>query len=85
MPECREDEKHIRLQLVSSRSSLRITFVSVHGLEVHGVSDDVVLVRDAVAAERVAANARNVERFAAVVALDERNHLRCGSVQVQIL
>ena len=38
--------------------------------------DDVVLVRDAVAAEHVPAVPRDVERLAAVVALQHRDHLR---------
>ena len=37
--------------------------------------DDVVLVGDAVAAEHVPALPRDVERLAAVVALQQRNHL----------
>ena len=58
-----------------------LTFVRVDGLEVHAVSDDVVLVADAVAAEHVAALAGDVERFAARVALDERDHLRGSPVR----
>ena len=50
--------------------------VGVDGLQVHDVPDDVVLVLDAVAAEHVAAGARNVQRFAARVALQQRDHLR---------
>jgi hypothetical protein len=49
--------------------------VGVDRLEVHHVADDVVLVGDAVAAVHVAGDARDVERLAAVVALDQRDHL----------
>src|SRR5262245_16521122 len=45
--------------------------VGVDGLEVRGVAHDVVLDLDAVAAVHVAGRARNVERLAAVVALDD--------------
>ena len=54
----------------------RLTFVRVDGLEVHAVPDDVVLVADAVSAQHVAALAGDLERLAARVALDERDHLR---------
>ena len=54
-------------------------FVSVYRLQVHTVTNDVVLIADTVAAERIAANACNVQRFAAVIALDEGNHFGRGS------
>ena len=49
--------------------------VGVDRLEVQDVADDVVLVRDAVAAVHVARRPGDVERLAAVVALDQRDHL----------
>ena len=51
-------------------------FVGIDRLQVHDVADDVVLVRDAVASQHVTALARNVQRLAARVALQQRNHLR---------
>ena len=55
-----------------------LTLVGVDGLQVHDVADDVVLVRDAVAAQHVAGVAGDVQRLAARVALDQRDHLRRG-------
>ena len=49
-------------------------FVSVDRLEVHAVSDDMVLVRDAVASQSITASTGNVQCFAAVVSFDEGNH-----------
>ena len=51
------------------------TFVGIDRFQVHDVADDVVFVRDAVASEHVAALARNFQRFAARVALQQRDHL----------
>ena len=58
-------------------------FVRVDGLEVHDVPDDVVLVGDSIAAQHVAARAGNVQRFAARVALQQRNHFRSGPIQTE--
>src|SRR5262249_12590327 len=49
--------------------------VGVHGLEVHHVADHRVLVHDAVGAQDVAREARDLERDADVVALRERDLL----------
>lgn len=46
-------------------------FVGIDGLEVHDMPDDVVLVRDSVPAQHVAARPDNVQRLAAVVALQD--------------
>mmetsp|Transcript_35208 Transcript_35208/g.76184 ORF Transcript_35208/g.76184 Transcript_35208/m.76184 type:complete len:241 (-) Transcript_35208:211-933(-) len=54
------------------------SFVSVHGLEVAGVADDVVLVGNAVATVHVTALPRDLQGLAAVVALDDGDHLRGG-------
>lgn len=51
------------------------TLVSVDGLQVHDVADDVVLIADTVASEHVAGVAGNVQGLAARVALDQRDHL----------
>ena len=51
------------------------TFVSVHGFQVRGVAHHMIFDLDAVAAVHVAGHARDVERLAAIVALDERDHL----------
>src|SRR3954451_7166036 len=50
--------------------------VGVHGLEVLRDAHDVVFLLDAVAAVHVASLAGDVERLAAVVALDQRDRLR---------
>ena len=50
--------------------------VGVDRLEIQDVADHVVLVRDAVAAVHVAGGARDLQRLAAAVALDQRDHLR---------
>src|SRR5713101_2305158 len=50
-------------------------FVSVNHLKVDDVADHAELVRDAVAAEHVACDARDVERLAAGVALHDRRDL----------
>jgi imidazoleglycerol phosphate dehydratase HisB len=44
--------------------------ISVDRLEVHHVTDHVILVGDAIAAMHVAGDARDVERFAAIVPLE---------------
>mmetsp|Transcript_7412 Transcript_7412/g.18835 ORF Transcript_7412/g.18835 Transcript_7412/m.18835 type:complete len:219 (+) Transcript_7412:212-868(+) len=54
------------------------TLVGVDGLEVHNVADNVVLVRNSVAAEHVARVAGDLQRLATRIALDHRDHL--GSV-----
>ena len=53
------------------------SFVRIDSLQVHDVSDNVVLVRDTVAAEHIAALTGNVQRFAARIALQQRDHLWC--------
>jgi len=53
-------------------------FVGVHGFEVHDVADDVILVRYAVGAMHIARDARDIERLAAIVPLDQGDHLRLG-------
>src|SRR6056297_3337773 len=52
--------------------------VGVHRLEVRHVPEDVVVLLDAVAAVHVARCPRDVERLAAVVALDERDEFGGG-------
>ena len=59
---------------------MALTFVRVDGLEVHRVTDDVVLVADPVRAEHVASDARDVQRLATVVSLDQRDHLRSAAI-----
>ena len=56
--------------------------VSVHRLQVHHVADDVILIDDAVAAVHVAGHPRDIQRLAAVVALQQADHLRRGVVLV---
>src|SRR6266481_1166879 len=51
-------------------------FIGVDRLEIHHVADDVILVRDAIAAVHVPGDPGDVERLAAIVALQQRDHLR---------
>ena len=46
-------------------------FVGVDGFEVHDMADDMVFIRDAVAAVHVSRFAGDGERFAAIVALED--------------
>src|SRR5262245_2353308 len=57
-------------------------FIGVDGLQVRGVAHDVVLDLDAVAAVHVARHAGDIERLAAVVALDNGDHLGRNSALV---
>lgn len=50
-------------------------FVRVHGFQIDSVADDVVLVREAVAAEHVTCVARDLDRLAARVALHHGDEL----------
>src|SRR5438045_9640387 len=50
-------------------------FIGVHGFQIRGVSYHVLFNLDAVAAMLVASHACDVERFAAILALDARDHL----------
>ena len=52
--------------------------IGVNCFEVHHVADHVVLVGDAVAAVHVVGGAGDVEHLAAIVALQQRDHLGCG-------
>ena len=56
--------------------------VGVHGLQVHHVANDVVVVHDAVAAVNVPREARDLERLAARVALEDRCDLRRGRARL---
>src|ERR1700733_11600904 len=47
--------------------------IGVHGFQIAQVPHDVILVGDAVAAVDIAGIARNRQRFAAIVALDQAN------------
>ena len=58
------------------------TLIGVHDLEIDDVSDHAELVRNAVAAEHVARHARDVERLAAGVALQQRGDFRRCAVLV---
>src|SRR6476620_5387531 len=57
--------------------------VGVHRLEVLRVTHHVILDVDAVAAQHVAGRARNVERLAAIVALDNRDGFRREFILVE--
>src|ERR1700730_4091767 len=50
-------------------------FIGIDRLQIHHVADHLVLVGDAVAAVHVAGGAGDVERLAAIVALQDRDHL----------
>ena len=47
--------------------------IGVYSLQIHGVSDDMVLIRDAVAAMHVTRHSGDIERFTAVVAFHQRD------------
>src|SRR5256885_8802399 len=57
-------------------------FVGIDHLQFDDVADDAELVGDAVAAEHIAGDARNVERLAARVALHDRGDLDRGAALV---
>src|SRR5688572_2246867 len=48
--------------------------ICVDGFQIHHMADDVKLVGNAVAAVHVACDACDVQRFAAGIALEQRNH-----------
>src|SRR5215475_689032 len=50
--------------------------IGVHGFQIRGVAHHVIFDLDAVAAVHVAAGAGDVQGFAAIVALDDGDHLR---------
>jgi hypothetical protein len=52
--------------------------VGVHRLEVHHVTDHLEFAGYAVAAMHVAGHPRDIERLAAIVALDDGDHLGRG-------
>src|SRR4051812_34645248 len=56
--------------------------VSVDGLQIDQMADDVILVVDAVAAVYVAGEPGDIERLAAIVALEHRNRLRRAALFV---
>src|SRR5579883_1774295 len=56
--------------------------IGVDRLQIHDVADDVVLVRDAVAAMHVARRPGDLQCLAAAVALQERDHLGRGPALV---
>ncbi|NRP42844.1 hypothetical protein XMM3392_003255 [Aliiroseovarius sp. xm-m-339-2] len=53
-------------------------FIGVHRLKVHHVTDHVEVLADAVAAMHVTGQTRDIQRLAAIVALDQRHHLGRG-------
>src|SRR5215204_4580461 len=74
----RDSEKRLQPRLrppEDQRVNVVGALVGVHGLEVLRHAHDVVLLLDAVAAVHVAGLAGDVERLAAVVALDQRDRL----------
>ena len=58
-------------------------FVGIDRLKVHHVTDHVILIHNAIAAMHVARNAGNVQSLAAVVALDQADHLGRGLVFIK--
>ena len=52
------------------------SLIGVHGLQVRDVSNDVVLVDDAVAAQHVSCISCNSERLSTVVTFDDADHFR---------
>ena len=49
--------------------------IGVHRLQILRVADDVIFASDAVTAVHVARDAGDIERLAAIVALDQADHL----------
>lgn len=62
-----------------------LTFVRVHGLQVEKVSDDVILVCDAVAAQHVSGLPGHLQGLPTVVPLQDGDHLRTRPVGEQPL
>src|SRR5690606_19602446 len=60
----------------NQRMHVMSTFIGIDRLKVLGVPHHVIRALNAVAAMHVASLARNVERLAAIVAFDQRNHFR---------
>ena len=59
-------------------------FISVYRLEVQQMTDHLVLLGDPIATVHVSGKARDLERLARVVALQDRDHLgRSGSLVEQ--
>src|SRR4051812_13054688 len=82
----RPSEKRLQTRLRApedQRVDVVGSLVGVDGLQVLGVAHDVVFLLDAIAAVHVAGEPSDVERLAAVVALDERNHLGRGPTLVE--
>ena len=59
------------------------SFIGVDGLEIHQVTDNVVLIGDPVAAMHVACNAGDFERLAAVIPFQQRNGFRCAALLLE--
>ena len=53
-------------------------FVGVDGFQIGGVAHHLKLLGDSIAAMHVTGHARDIQRLAAIVALDQRNHLWRG-------
>ena len=61
----------------TSADARSLTFVRVDRFEVGNVPHNVVFVHNPVSTENVAHFARNIERFAARITLDDADHLGC--------
>ena len=58
-------------------------FISIDGLKIHRMADDVIFVGNAVPAVHIARHAGNVERLAAIIALHQRDHFRRGEAFIE--
>ena len=54
----------------------KFTFIGVDSLQVHDMTNDVILVTDTVASKHVSCQTSNFQRLATWISLDHRNHLR---------
>ena len=64
----------------NQRMNVVSTFERIDDFHIHHVTDDVVLVGDAVRTVNVSTEARDVEGLAGRIAFNERDHLRRNSV-----
>lgn len=61
------------------------TFIRVDSLQVHGMSNYVIFIRDAVSSQHVSGLPGNIQCFSTAVPLEHGNHFRCRSVMAKNL
>lgn len=60
------------------------TLVCVDGFQVHDVTDDVVLICDAISSQHVSCLPGDIQRFATAIPLQHGDHLWCCSIRGRI-